>query len=176
MRRLPVLILCVLLLSGCAVSAEELPEAQLQEMVTVSDFIDRSEPPNLHVMAGNVSTQALSGTCTWAWEKAFGQWEGMCRDSMPALSCKELLEGMYAEEEQAILAFGTVPDRVTVQCWPDTQWDNPDAEPIQIPVNGQTITLRDGGYIYEVVAQWNETDDRGFYGTAYYCFYGILKK
>lgn len=176
MKRLLSVLLCLYLLTGCAVSPEELPEAELQEMVTVSDFIDRSLPPNLHVMAGDLSAQALPGTCTWTWRKAFGLWDGMCRDSMPALSCKELLEEMCVEEAQAILAFGAIPDHLMVQCWADTQWGDPDAEPIPIPVSGQTITLLEGGYIYEVIAQWDEREDRGFGGTAYYSFYAILEK
>lgn len=175
MKRLIVLFMSLCLLTGCTASAGEIPEAELQEMITTGDFTDRSQPPALHVTSRNTYTQGLAGTCSWEWRNTFGIWQAMFRDSMHPLSCRDLLEEMHAGEKEAVLVFGAVPDQLVVRCWPDSQWGNPDAEPITIPVDGQTIALLEGGYIYEVMARWDKTEYRRFAGRAWYCFYAIAE-
>jgi hypothetical protein len=78
----------------------------------------------------------------------------------------------------ASLQFGTAPftitpDKVTVRCWSEECWGNTNAESEELPVtieNGNVfVHLKDGNYIYEVIAEW-ESGKRSVSGTVCYSF------
>ena len=74
-------------------------------------------------------------------------------------------------ETTAVLRFKEDPDHIlSVCCWSDAYWSDPEAEGEDLDVNGNEIELKSGGYIYEVTAEW-DTGKSGYGGTAHYSFY-----
>jgi hypothetical protein len=78
----------------------------------------------------------------------------------------------------ARLQFGVapneiIPDNVIVRYWSEDCWGNTKAESEELPVtleNGNVfIQLKDGNYIYEVIAEW--TEERSYSGSVCYNFY-----
>lgn len=65
----------------------------------------------------------------------------------------------FAEEPDAILS---------VRCWSDEHWSDLTADSENVTVNGNEIKLKTGGYIYEVIAEWN-TEKSGYGGIAHFC-------
>lgn len=66
---------------------------------------------------------------------------------------------------------GPAPDRVSALCWPDTEWGNYDAESQEVPLEGEGFVLKEGGWIYEIQAEWDSCETWG--GQAIYFFYGM---
>ena len=66
---------------------------------------------------------------------------------------------------------GPAPDSVTVQCWSDTEWGNTRAESQEVPLEGDGFALKERGWVYEIHAAWDSSEDWG--GEALYCFYGV---
>ena len=93
-------------------------------------------------------------------------------DAMPEIfrkvaEAKRLLE---TGEETAALRFQAEPDSIVdVRCWSDAHWSDPDAEAEPCALDGNTLQLKPGGYIYEVTARWDDSQGSG--GTACYAFY-----
>jgi hypothetical protein len=67
------------------------------------------------------------------------------------------------------------PDEIQINCWEEKYWGKPDVNSENIRhniVNGNLFfTLKDGNYIYEIVATWNSNDK--FSGTVHYAFYTV---
>ena len=70
----------------------------------------------------------------------------------------------------------TVPDEVTVRCWPDDSWGDLENAGESVPVTYDTyfsFPLKDGSYIYDITASW---DHRGlpenYWWTVHYIFIG----
>ena len=59
---------------------------------------------------------------------------------------------------------------LSVRCWRDKHWSDPSADSENVSVNGNKIEFKAGGYIYEVIAEWN-TEKSGYGGIAHYSFY-----
>ena len=57
----------------------------------------------------------------------------------------------------------------TVQCWSDEHWGEPATNSEDVTIVGNVLTLKLGGYIYEVTAEWNT--ENGYGGTASYFIY-----
>lgn len=76
-----------------------------------------------------------------------------------------------ASDGKAQLVFPCQPDEITVHCWSDDNWGNMEAEPEGVSTADFRIELKQGGYIYEVMASWNSVE--AFGGTAYYSFYAV---
>lgn len=155
--------------AGCANTAEDTDTAVLKE------------PPALMVVCGDQSVEALRGTTSWMYENEDGTSEGINSDSLHPLQAKEfmtLLElpaDASADQLEASLQWDVAPDQVSVHCWEEACWDQIDAESEEIPVNKDTnsssITLKDGNYIYEIVAEWNGNEK--YSGMASYSFYTV---
>ncbi len=133
------------------------------------------QPPALRVVSDESAMTALLGTYSWQRKHADGTFTDIEADSPHPLDCRELLSPpLETPEETAALRFTENPDRiVSVQCWSDSHWSNPSAGGEEVIRNGNTIELKSGGYIYEVVAQWDT--DSGYGGTAHYSFYITTK-
>lgn len=176
MKRLVIFLALLLFLAGC-VPAEESGETYgpgEEGFVTACDYVSRDRPPNLHIQTGEASAQALSGGCSWNWKASKDYWSGFCSDSMHPLDCKELLTPIITHDTTAMLIFADMPESITVHRWSDSQWGNCEAEAETVAVNGQTIPLENGGWVYEVTGKW---DDNGYYyGTASYCFYILVNQ
>ena len=133
------------------------------------------EPPVLSVVSDETAVTALLGTYSWQRKNTDGTFTDIKADSPHPLDCKELLSPpLETPEATATLRFTENPDRiVSVQCWSDAHWSNPSAGGEDVLCNENTIEAKSGGYIYEVVAQWDT--DSGYGGTAHYSFYIAAK-
>ncbi len=147
------------------------------------------EPPALTVVCGDKTVEALRGTTSWIYQNEDGTSTGINVDSMHPLQAKEYMTPLdliptpisAIDPLKAYLQWNTIPDKVSVHCWNEEYWGQSTAEYEEIPVsilmtdsNIETapiisVELKDGNYIYEVVAEWNSTEK--YNGTAYYSFY-----
>ena len=129
------------------------------------------EPPVLSVVSDKTAVTALLGTYSWQRNNRDGTFTDIEADSPHPLDCRELLSpSLETSEATATLRFAEDPDQiVSVQCWSDSHWSNPSAVGEDVTRHENTIELRSGGYIYEVVARWDT--DSGYGGTAHYSFY-----
>lgn len=128
------------------------------------------EPPALTAVCGDTAIGALPGSYSWQWQTSGGSWEGVSSDSVHPLDCRELLQPLETEEAHAALRFQAEPDSITdVRCWSDAHWSDPGAEAEPCALDGNTLQLKPGGYIYEVTARWDGSQGSG--GTARYSFY-----
>lgn len=122
------------------------------------------------MICGDTAAGALLGTYSWQWQSSGGSWEGTASDSAHPLDCRKLLLPLETGEETAALRFQAEPDSIVdVRCWSDAHWSDPDAEAEPCALDGNTLQLKPGGYIYEVTARWDDSQGSG--GTACYAFY-----
>lgn len=129
-----------------------------------------TEPPALAVVSDSASVCALRGTYSWHYPNTDGTSTGIESDSAHPLDCKEWLVPLDTFSSVATLSFVVEPDEiVSARRWSDTSWGDYDAESFDVPVNGLTLELEPGGWIYEVEARWNDVGGGG--GSAYYCFW-----
>ena len=129
------------------------------------------QPPALTVVSDETSVAALLGTYSWQQKNTDGTLTHVLADSPHPLDCRDLLSPpLETAEATATLRFTQNPDKiVSIQCWSDSYWSMPSADGENMIFSGNTIELKSGGYIYEVVAQWDT--DSGYGGTAHYSFY-----
>ncbi len=154
-------------------------------------------PPELTVLYNETSVNALKGTSSWTYKEEDGNFVSINADSMHPLNAKEYMPSLkllpsqfsHIDPNAAYLYFEVIPDEVTVRCWSEESWGNPNAKSEEVDVyilmfdssvdvpnfDSDTeippsihIELKDGNYIYEVMAKW---DSRELYGgTALYSF------
>ena len=176
---------------------EMLPETDIESSgategtETVPNETILKEPPVLTVVCGNKTAEALRGTTSWMYQNEDGTSTSFEADSMHPLQAKEYMTPLdiipipisSIDPLKADLQWNTIPDKVLVRCWNEEYWGQSTAESEEIPVrilmidsNIETapivsIGLKDGNYIYEVVAEWNSAEK--YSGTAHYSFYTI---
>lgn len=129
------------------------------------------KPPALAVVCGDTSLGALMGTASWMYKNEDGTFSGINADSMHPLdsNSKEYLLLLETTEPIAALRFQENPDSISVHCWDAKHWGDTFAESEPIAAKGNEISLKQGAYIYEVIATWDSNEDYG--GTVYYSFY-----
>ena len=144
------------------------------------------EPPQLTIMYADEGITALRGTYSWTYQDEDKTFMGIESDSLHPLQSKEYMPSLrltrntlsHAEPFSAYLQFETAPNQLTVCCWSEEQWDHIDAESEAVAVSkydGEAdqpvlqIPLKEGGFVYEVVATWENAEAYG--GTAHYSFY-----
>ena len=145
------------------------------------------EPPVLTVVCGKESVEALRGTSSWQYENDNGTSTAIESDSMHPLQVKEymtplkLIPTQYSSVEpfKAYLQWDIPPDWVVVRYWSEESWGELNAESEMIPVLMMDsdvnigpifpIDLKEGNYIYEVIADWNSYEK--FSGKSHYSFY-----
>lgn len=144
---------------------------QIQDCTNFDAVVVLEQPPALTVVSDETSVAALLGTYSWQQRNIDGTITDIRADSPHPLDCRDLLSPpLETAEATAALRFTQNPDKiVSIQCWSDSYWSMPSADGENIIFNGNTIELKSGGYIYEVVAQWDT--DSGYGGTAHYSFY-----
>ncbi|HCT91300.1 MAG TPA: hypothetical protein DF613_07965 [Lachnospiraceae bacterium] len=129
------------------------------------------EPPLLNVISDETCYDALTGAYSWQTKNDDGTLTNTEADSAHPLDCKDLMDPWETPERTALLRFTEEPDEILrVCCWSDKHWSDSAAESENVPVNGNEIELKPGGYIYEVTARW-DTEKNGYGGTARYSFY-----
>lgn len=128
-------------------------------------------PPKLDVISDNVCNDTLLGTYSWQCKNNDGTFTNTKADSAHPLECADLLPPFKTTETNAFLRFSEEPDTIlSVRCWRDEHWSDPFADSENVSVNGNKIEFKAGGYIYEVIAEWN-TEKSGYGGIAHYSFY-----
>ena len=166
MKKLTTFILalvCVSGLVGCS-SAEAKP----YNVPTTAEVL--KEPPALTVTIGETAVPALQFTYYWEIINADGTIMATKADSAHPLDSEDAFHVFETAETTATLRFTEKPDTIlTVQCWSDAHWSDPYADSKIVSINGNTIELKSGGYIYEVIAQWDT--QKGYGGTVHYAFY-----
>ena len=114
---------------------------------------------------------------------AKGTETGINADSMHPLEAQKYMPSCSTpDSSRAELLWTTAPDEVSVRCWSGECWGKPDSRSEDIPVDifetetldgsnsrGFMIELKGGNYIYEVIAEWNSSEEYG--GKACYSFY-----
>lgn len=129
------------------------------------------KPPALDVISDNTCSGTLLGTYSWQCKNNDGTFTNREADSAHPLDCADLLHQFETTETNAFLRFAEEPDTIlSVRCWSDEHWSDAAADSENVSVNGSEIELKAGGYIYEVIAEWN-TEKSGYGGIAHYCFY-----
>lgn len=145
------------------------PTASLNENKTETAII-LEEPPALSVVSDNAFASALLGAYSWQKTNADGTTTEMKADSAHPLDCEDLLLPFETTETTATLNFTEDPAAIlSVKCWSDEYWGEPTANSEAVTINGNVLTLKPGGYIYEITAEWNTGN--GYGGTASYSIY-----
>lgn len=130
--------------------------------------VTRKEPPYCTVESGGSSVEALRGGFSWTWETEEGM-EALIADSAHPLDCQELLPPFHTGDGVAVLQFEKDPTAIeSIRCWPDSCWGEPAAGE-DLPVDGGVISLKEGGWIYEIQARWDGGNGSG--GTVSYGVY-----
>ncbi len=184
-------IVFVVCLGGCE-SSQPAIDNDIQLPSTESGAVSAEtvleSPPELTVLYNKNSVNALRGTSSWTYRGTDGNLVSINADSMHPLNAKENMPSLslfpsqfsHIDPNAAYLYFEVIPDEVTARCWSEESWGNPDAESEEVPVYilmfdsseeippSIHIELKDGNYIYEVMAKWDSSEFFG--GTALYSF------
>lgn len=129
-----------------------------------------AEPPILLVTDGKQEIQGLGGNYNWEFRMPNGEWTSVIACGLHPLQTGDLLTPLVTEQGTVELNFGRKPSSVTVNCWSDAHLDDPEATARTAQVSGSTLTLREGGWIYEIVATWTG-GEQGSNGTASFVVY-----
>ena len=141
--------------------------------------------PTLFAVASDTYVEAATGTTSWMYQNEDGTFTHAnydsshpltFKDTMPVLNVKPSIfshiDPLQVQLRFVSLAKDMPPNRVEVRCWAEEAWDK--TEPVDEAVkvtreDGEIfIKLKDGNYIYEVVATWSGSNKYG--GTVRYCF------
>ena len=171
------LLITVMMLSMVACSSKVAPDDQLafdneptvdNEAGTQSHAVLK-EPPDAELLYGYGSVPLRIAGYIWHYPTADGTMSGTKADGLHPLDTEAVMEPILVTGALAKLTFTDMPDTVQVSCWPDTA-KNTDAVPESVTCYDNAFDLKPGGYIYEIVASW-EQSETGHYGTARYHIY-----
>jgi len=133
------------------------------------------KPPVLTVTCGEACVEALMGTTSWTYQNADGTGQGLQADSLHPLESRDYMTPLVlsssADSVTAFLQWNPMPDKVTVRRFEGDSFGDYDADGETIPVSSDGIELKNGVYIYEVVAEWNASEKWG--GMVHYGFYTV---
>ena len=130
----------------------------------------RKEPPAVKLLHENGGEKLLPSGYSWHYPNADGTMTGICADHLHPLACKDTLKPVYVKSEYVKLAFEDDPDLVAIQCWPDTAWNDTDAVSGKIDYSDGAFTQKTGGYIYEIIAKWNESKETHSGSVSYFVY------
>ena len=131
------------------------------------------EPPALKVLDSTcIAIEANIGTYSWMYDNGDGTQTGVCADSSHPLEWQEFLVPMITTDDTVELYFDVQPQEVSVRCWSDANWGKVNAKDENANLSSNKLELKDGGYIYEVVAKWTG-ENLAAEGTVHYGFYVI---
>ena len=132
-----------------------------------------TEPPELKILDSTcLGIVANKGTYSWMSDNGDGTWKGVEADSSHPLEWQEFLVPMTTLDDTVELFFDVQPQEMSVRCWSDAYWGKVDAKEENAALNGNKLELKDGGYIYEIVAKWTG-ENLAAEGTVHYGFYVI---
>ena len=174
MRRLLSCLLAVILVFGfAACQAPSEPDPTNPAGGKVASKPVSKEPPTLRILDSTcMGLEANKGTYSWSCDNGNGTKSGICADSSHPLEWQEFLVPMITADNTVELSFDVPPQNLTVRCWSDAYWGQVDAREEKPSVQGSTLELKKGGYIYEVIATWTG-ENLAAEGTVSYGFYVI---
>lgn len=132
-------------------------------------------PPTMTVSCRESSVKGWLGTYSWTYQTSE---DGIMRtieagSSHPLAQIDDvavltLWPTIYSSIDPylATLQFALYPDKITVKCYDLNSKDNVKEE--TLPVENASFKLKEGKHLYEVVAEWNNSDQ--YSGTACYAF------
>lgn len=132
------------------------------------------EAPRLTVASDNNTIKALTGTLSWTYTDKDGTAVSVAGDSAHPLMCREIMPCLTIPEPDrsgvcsldVCLRFGKAPNEfppsnLTARCWPADSWGDTDARGEAVTVTREDknifLVLKDGDYIYEVIAEWDSS-------------------
>ena len=128
------------------------------------------EPPAAKLLHGNGSTPLLTAGRNWMYPNGDGTMAAVIVDHAHPLFCKDSLDPIYVTGDYVKLAFEDDPDSISIQCWPDTAWNSNTAESESVNSYDTAFDLKQGGYIYEITAKWNESEIEHYGSVSYYAY------
>ncbi len=160
----------------------------------VAEFIENvtalKEPPTLKVICNEESIDALRGGYSWIIKNADGTETATIADSVHPLETKEIIPHIsivptiYSHIDPLLVRFGwsQAPYSVSVRAWSETCFGKPESAYEEIEVSviqldyvgskpNYSIRLKDGNYVYEVIAKW---DSEGYSGSVNYSFFAEI--
>ena len=146
----------------------EVSDIQLRSGVEVTSKKILQAPPKLEIVYDGGQFEAQKGTYSWHYDTGDGTWSAVMADSAHPLQMKKHLDLVSCGSKQIQLVFEEIPASFTVRCWPKSAFGNTDAISETAQLWNNTLNLNEGGWIYEVTANWN---DECYNGTATYVFY-----
>ncbi len=141
------------------------------------------QPPELQVLCKNVMVKAWLGTYAWFFENADGTMQAITADSVHPSECIDdmhplpLTTSLESPEKvfSVTLLFENTPNSISVRRYTIKDGNIADtSDYTEIPVNDFKIEAESGRYLYEVIAEWNNTNTE--YGKAYYAFCTAIEK
>lgn len=145
--------------------------AYANRLLNSEEAVIQVKPPALYVESAGVSVEALLGTYSWHYPNPDGTATGINADSPHPLDCRDMLNPIQAPGATVTLRFAEEPFAVkSIRCWSDAHWNDSSAADEELTAKGYELELKPGGWIYEVLAEWNEAE---YGGTASYVFYAI---
>lgn len=152
------------------------------------------EPPEGILITPEEAVTLTSGGYHWTYQNADGTAVSTIADQvsrplpeeslMPVVISSQYAETVYAlvpgstayEPTNSLgylvkLDWETMPTSVTYACWPDTVWENSRTPEESVSAYGDcAFYAKPGGYVYEIVATWDNTG-AGYHGSANYYVY-----
>ena len=128
------------------------------------------EPPAAKLLHGNGSTPLLTAGRNWMYPNGDGTMAAVIVDHAHPLFCKDSLDPIFVTGDYVKLAFEDDPDSISIQCWPDTAWNSNTAESESVNSYDTAFDLKQGGYIYEITAKWNESEIEHYGSVSYYAY------
>lgn len=155
------------------------------------------EPPQMLVVTPERQTVISASGYNWTYNNPDGTSTSiiadqaeipMSSDSLVAITIgRKFAETVYAYAKpgqyeptnmlgyMVKLHFDVCPTSISYRCWPGNYSDLPDSEnnrkeTVEYFRDSETFYAKDGGYIYEIAATW-ENSGAGYYGTANYYVY-----
>ena len=138
-------------------------------------------PPELTVICGDQQAEAMWGTSYWWHQQSDGKMVASNYDSSSPEVVKELKEPLLlpsrssdAKTFEAHMRWEVAPDVVAVCCGSEEiPVETTVVEDESAAANEYIVSLKNGAYLYEVIAEWNRS---GLYGgTVRYSFYTEMK-
>ena len=114
-----------------------------------------TQPPELTLSTGKTQALLRSGSYSWEYPTKSGQRVAVVADSIHPLDAQ--LSPVLGDEQGTLLWEGpSAPESVSICCWPEESLGNVSAESTEVPWEGEGFSLKEGGWIYEISAQWEE--------------------
>lgn len=133
----------------------------------------RTKPPKMQLRNSEGSYDIQMGSYHWDYLAGEDTRSSVIADANHPLCC--FGEPFTLTDGKVELLFEEQPDDITVDCWPESALEDENAENILLNMDGNSLQLLPGGYIYHVHAKWEE-GKRDYFGSADYSFYAVLQE